>query len=203
MGRCKRWRLEITFIYLIEMRKWPAKRILKWLIFAALAALGFYAFRFALFIFIVSRMLYQRDLMDASANNARGDVASAETDFFGAPEHRATTLIRLHRADHWFSTTLVDTRSFDVLVGLKWRDINTLDLQLDFGCEPRMDPPVTQVGPIHIVYHWGDPGQLPNGGYETFRRRDLPPGPCPATGARQTGPFGARAFTGPTQLPTS
>lgn len=124
-------------------------------------------------------ILSSRDFMDASAKNARGDVASAETDFFGAPEHRVKTVIRLHRAGHWFSTTLVDVRSWEVLVGLKWRDDDTLDLQLDFGCKPQMPHPVTRVGSIRMVYHWGDPGDVPKGGYESFRRRDLPPEPCP------------------------
>lgn len=158
--------------------QWPLKRILKWLILALLAVTAFYVLRFVLFIFLMANLLHERDLMDASAKNARGDVASAETDFFGAPEHRVKTAINLKRADHWFSTTLVDVRSFDVLVGLKWRDNDTLDLQLDFGCKPQMAPPVTHVGPINIVYHWGDPGHLPKVGYETFRRRDLPPEPC-------------------------
>ncbi|MGH7047877.1 MAG: hypothetical protein ACREE2_15975 [Stellaceae bacterium] len=153
---------------------------------AALVALAigtFYVIRFGLIAAMWVSILSSRDFMDAAATNARGDVASAETDVFGAPEHRMTTLIRLHRAGYWFSTTLVDARSFDFLVGLQWRNDDTLDLQLDFGCEPQMDPPVTQAGPIHIVYHWGDPGHLPKGGYETFRRRDLPPEPCPAIGA--------------------
>jgi len=179
------------------MQKWPVKRILKWAIFAALAVAGLYTLRFALFIFIVSRMLYQRDLMDASAKNARGDVASAETNFSEDAERRVKTLIRLHRDGDWFSTTLIDARSFEVLVGLKWRDDDTLDLQLDFGCEPQMDPPVTQVGPIHIVYHWGDPGHVPKIGYESFRRRDLPPEPCPAKGAEPMPPV-----TEPPLIPT-
>jgi len=136
-----------------------------------------------IFILSLAQMPYQRDLMDASVKNARGDVAGAETDVFGAPEHRMTTLIRLHRVGDWFSTTLVNARSFDFLVGLKWRNDDTLDLQLDFGCEPQMDPPITRVGPIHLVYHWGDPGYDPKIGYETYRRRDLPPEPCPAKGA--------------------
>ncbi len=122
--------------------------------------------------------------MDASAKNARGDVASAETDFFGAPEHRVKTVIRLKRAGHWFSTTLVEARSWDVLVGLNWRNNDTLDVQLDFGCEPQMERPADVVGPIHIVHHWGDPGHVPKIGYETFRRRDLPPEPCPAARGR-------------------
>ncbi|MBV8736918.1 MAG: hypothetical protein JO007_06610 [Alphaproteobacteria bacterium] len=116
--------------------------------------------------------------MDASATNGRGDVASAETNFFGAPEHRSKTVISLKRAGHWFSTTLVETRSWGVLVGLKWRDDDTLDLQLDFGCRAQTSPQVTAVGPIHIVYHWGDPGHVPKVGHESFRRRDLPREPC-------------------------
>lgn len=142
-----------------------------------------YVIRFVLVVAMWLSILSSRDLINASAKNTRGDVASAETDFAGADEHRVPTLIRLHRAGYWFSTTLVDARSFEFLVGLKWRDNDILDVQLDFGCEPQMDPPVTQVGPIRIVYHWGDPGHVPTGGYETFRRRDLPPEPCPAIGA--------------------
>ncbi|HEY3908302.1 MAG TPA: hypothetical protein VGM07_00250 [Stellaceae bacterium] len=145
--------------------KWPVKRILKWAIFTGLAVAGFYTLRFVLFALFMAYLLHRRDLEDASAKNARGDVASAETNFSEDAGHRVTTVIRLHRPDHWFSTTLVDARSFDALVGLKWRNDDTLDLQLDFGCKPQMKPPVTQVGPIHIIYHWGDPGYIPRGGY--------------------------------------
>lgn len=138
-----------------------------------------YVVRFVVFVILWVNILSSRDFMDTSAINTRGDVASAETNFFGAPEHRVKTEIRLHRAGHWFSTTLVDARSWEVLVGLKWRNADTLDVQLDFGCKPQMEPPVTVAGPIHIAYHWGDPGHVPKGGYESFRRRDLPPEPCP------------------------
>lgn len=138
----------------------------------------FYLVRFLIIAWMWSSILYGRDLMDASAKNGRGDVVSAETDFFGAPEHRSTTVIRLKRAGHWFSATLVQSRSWEVLVGLAWRDDDTLDLQLDFGCQPETSRPVTAVGPIRIVYHWGDPGDTPKIGYESFRRRDLPPQKC-------------------------
>lgn len=79
---------------------------------------------------------------------------------------------------------MVEARSWEVLVGLSWRNDDTLDVQLDFGCEPQMERPADVVGPIHIVYHWGDPGHVPKIGYETFRRRDLPPEPCPAARGR-------------------
>jgi hypothetical protein len=73
----------------------------------------------------------------------------------------------LKRAGHWFSTTLVESRSWEVLVGLNWQDDNTLDPWLDFGCEAEMSKPVTAVGPIRIVYYWGDPGHVPKVGYES------------------------------------
>ncbi|HEU0156083.1 MAG TPA: hypothetical protein VFQ82_08430 [Stellaceae bacterium] len=53
-----------------------------------------------------------------------------------------------------------------------------LEPQLDFGGGAETSAPVTAVGPIRIVYHWGDPGDTPKVGYETFRRRDLPPEKC-------------------------
>lgn len=148
---------------------------------ALLAAIFFclYLLKRVLFLAYVAYLLYARDFMDATTANARGDVATAETDFFGAPEHQSKTVITLKRAGHRFSTTLVETRSWGVLVGLHWRDDDTLDPQLDFGCEAHRSRPVTEVGPIHIVYHWGDPGDTPKVGYESFRRRDLPRQPCP------------------------
>jgi hypothetical protein len=138
----------------------------------------FYIVRFFIMAWMWSSILYGRDLMGASAKSGRGDVVSAETDFFGAPEHRSKTVIRLKRTGHWFSTTLVESHSWEVLVGLHWRDDDTLDLQLDFGCGAQTSRPVTTVGPIHIVYHYGDPGHVPKIGYESFRRRDLPPEAC-------------------------
>ena len=155
------------------------RRAAKWGFLAIVVAIALYLLQRVTFVLYIAYLLYARDFMDASAKNGRGDVASAETDFFGAPEHRVKTVIRLHRAGHWLSATLVEARTWDVLVGLKWANDDTLDLQLDFGCEPKMSKPVTAVGPIHIVYHWADTGHVPKIGYETFRRRDLPPQPCP------------------------
>jgi hypothetical protein len=163
---------------MLAMRQWSAKRAVRWAALALLAVAGFYALRFALFIVCIAYLLHTRDLMDASAKNGRGDVVEAETDFFDAPEHRSKTVISLKRAGHWFSTTLIETRSWEVLVGLNWRDDDTLDLQLEFGCDARTSPPVTAVGPIHILYHYGDPGYTPKEGYESFRRRDIPRDPC-------------------------
>jgi hypothetical protein len=109
----------------------------------------------------------------------RAAMSRAPKPIFSAcPSTRVKTVIRLHRAGHWFSTTLVEARSWEVLVGLHWRNDDTLDVQLDFGCEPQIEHPADVVGPIHIVYHWGDPGHVPKIGYESSRRRDLPPEPC-------------------------
>jgi hypothetical protein len=160
----------------------PGKSLRRVLLFGILIGLvvgTFYIVRFLVIAWMWASILYGRDFMDASAKNGRGDVATTETDFFGAPEHRSKTVISLRRPGHWFSTTLVESRSWEVLVGLKWRDDNTLDLQLDFGCDAQTSAPVAAVGPIHIVYRYGDPGHVPKIGYETFRRRDLPPEPCP------------------------
>jgi hypothetical protein len=157
----------------------PIKHAIQGAALVALAIGGYYVIRFVVVAIMWVNILSGRDLMGASAKNARGDVVSAETNFFGAPEHRSKTVIRLKRAGHWFSTTLVEARTWEVLVGLKWRNDDTLDLQLDFGCKPQIEHPATAVGPIHIVYHWGDPGHVPKGGYESFRRRDPPPEPCP------------------------
>lgn len=156
----------------------PIKRLLQGAALIALAIGAYYVLRFIVVAIMWANILYGRDLMDASAKNRRGDIVTAETDFFGTPEHRSKTVIRLKRAGHWFSTTLVELRSWEVLIGLKWRDDDNLELQLDFGCDAQTSRPVSTVGPIHIAYHYGDPGDVPRVGYETFRRRDLPPQPC-------------------------
>ncbi|HEU0157008.1 MAG TPA: hypothetical protein VFQ82_13120 [Stellaceae bacterium] len=147
---------------------------------AGLGVVLFYAIRFLIIAWMWSSILYGRDFMDASAKNGRGDLVTAETNFFGAPEHRSKSVIWLKRAGHWFSTTLIETRSWEVLIGLEWRGDDELDLRLDFGCGAETSRPVKAVGPVRIVYHWGDPGATPKIGYETFRRRDLPPETCPS-----------------------
>ena len=143
-----------------------------------LAVTLFYVIRFLIITWMWVSILSGRDFMDASAKNGRSDLVTAETKFFGAPEHRSTSVIRLKRAGRWFSTTLIETYSWEVLIGLQWRGDDTLDLQLDFGCGAETSAPVAAVGPIRIVYRWGDPGDTPKIGYETFRRRDLPREKC-------------------------
>lgn len=144
-----------------------------------LGAAGFYIIRFVAIAVMWASILYGRDIMDASAINSRGDTVTAETNFFGSPEDRSRTVITLRRAGRWFSTTLIESRSWEVLVGLHWQDDYTLDLQLEFGCDAQTSRPITEVGPIHVIYRFGDPGHTPRLGYESFRRRDIPRQPCP------------------------
>jgi hypothetical protein len=129
-------------------------------------------------MFLFSRDLYLRDIETATAKNTRGDEVYAETDFHGGLTHPWKTVIRLKRGGRLFSTTLLEANSYDILVGLTWQDDDHLALQVDLGCDGSHSPPVAIVGPIHIAYRFGDPGYLPEPGYESFRRRDLSPEPC-------------------------
>jgi hypothetical protein len=155
-----------------------AIRVLKWLGCLGLTAASLYILYLGALIFLLSRGLYLRNIEDAAAKNARGDEVFAETNFEGGETHSWKTVIRLKRAGHLFSTTLLDANSYEVIVGLRWEDDDDLVLQLDFGCDGNYSPPVDSVGPIRVRYRLGDPGDTPNPGYESFRRRDLPREPC-------------------------
>jgi hypothetical protein len=72
----------------------------------------------------------------------------------------------------------MQAHSYEILVGFKWQTVNQLLIRLDLGCDGNHSAPVETVGPIHIVYRYGDPGHTPRVGYESFRRRDLPPEAC-------------------------
>ncbi len=150
----------------------------KWLLCVLLTLGSVYVIRLSIMVFLLSRGLYLRNVDADQAANARGDVVLAETDFSGGETHPWKTVIWLKRSGHLFSTTLVEANSFDVSVGMKWRDDDHLVLRLDFGCDGNHTAPVDAVGRIHIAYQFGDPGYTPNRGYELFRRRDLPPEPC-------------------------
>jgi hypothetical protein len=150
----------------------------KWLGCSALTAASLYILFWGIAIFLLSRDLYLRNIEDAAAENARGDRVFAETNFEGGETHPWRTLIWLKRNGHLFSTPLLEAYSYEVLVGLHWENQDSLVLQLDFGCDGMHSSPVEAVGPIHILYRFGDPGHLPHPGYESARRRDLPREPC-------------------------
>jgi hypothetical protein len=150
----------------------------KWLGCAALTAASLYVIYLSVLIMLLSRGLYLRDIIDDAAKNRRGDKVFAETNFEAGETHPWKTVIWLRRAGHLFSTTLLRADSSDIVVGLRWQGDNQLLLQLDLGCDGNHTAPVETVGPVHILYRFGDPGYLPRPGYESFRRRDLPPVPC-------------------------
>jgi hypothetical protein len=150
----------------------------KWLGYVALTVASLYIIYLGTLVFLLSRDLYFRNIEDATAKNIRGDEVFAETNFEGGETHPWKTVIWLKRAGHPFSTTLLDANSYDILVGLKWQGNDNLVLQLDLGCDGNNSAPVETVGPIHILYRFGDPGYTPKPGYESFRRRDLPREPC-------------------------
>lgn len=154
-----------------------AAQIFKWVGYAALTVASLYIIYVGTLAFLFSRDLYLRQIFDASAKNSRGDKVFAETDFGSLPTHPAKTVIWLRRAYHPFSTTLLETYSYDLLVGLKWQDDDNLILQLDLGCDAHNTRPVARVGPIRILYDFGDSGQMPKVGYETAPRPD-PSVPC-------------------------
>lgn len=59
-------------------------------------------------------------------------------------------------ADHWFSTTLVGTQSFGVRNHVNWRNDDTLEVTLGFGCLKSATREVDKVGSIRIYYHFSD-----------------------------------------------
>lgn len=152
-------------------------RIFKWVGYAVLTAASFYIISLGTLAFLFSRDLYLRQIFDVSAKNSRGDQVFAETDFGGLPTYPAKTVIWLRRAYHPFSTTLLEAYSYDFLVGLKWRDDDNLILQLDLGCDAHNTRPVARVGPIRILYDFGEPTHRSKQGYETAPRPD-PLQPC-------------------------
>lgn len=132
------------------------------------------------YIVFVEEPALARFLADASAINGRGDEVWAETDRDDAVPSMAKTVIRLKQAHHWFSTILLVAESKNYLVGFKWRGDDRLVLQLDFGCRAQLSIPVEQVGPIHILYRFGNPGYSPPHGYASFPS-DASRKPCPVT----------------------
>lgn len=153
-------------------------RTLKWAICMILTLSVLYAMPYVGFLYRVSRDIYYRDVIIDSAENNRGDIVTISTDFHGAPEHPWRTIIRLKRVDRWFSTTLMEARSYAARVNPKWRSNDTLNLQLDFGCGAHLTPGVEAVGPIHIRYHFADAQGVPKLGGGSSGRSNASGEPC-------------------------
>lgn len=171
-------RLRLALSAAISVVPGPTRRLLKWLAWVAFTLASAYVVVCAWLVYNLSYELYLRNVIDALATNGRGDQVVSITEMHG-PTHPDRTTITLKRAHRWFSTTLIEGESFEYLVDLKWKDDDTLVLQLDFGCNGFHTMPTDRVGPIRIIYRFGDPGAKPERGYETERRHDLLPQPCP------------------------
>jgi hypothetical protein len=91
-----------------------------------------------------------------AAKNQRGDKVEASTVSSGRWQDPDKTIVRLRRAHHWFSTTLVETDSFGVQDDLKWTNNDALDVTLGFGCLTHMTQPIEQIGSIRISYHFSN-----------------------------------------------
>ena len=91
-----------------------------------------------------------------AAENQRGDKVDVRTEFSGYRYDPDKTVVRLRRAHHWFWTTLVETDSFGVREHLQWKNDDTLEVTLGFGCLAHMTRPVQAVGSIHISYHFSN-----------------------------------------------
>ena len=127
----------------------------------ALAIIGFgvglvYLVQFVEFASVMFEVFSDIDRTKDSVKNARGDKVEASTEDSGRWQDPDKTIVRLRRAHHWFSTTLVEAESFGVQEGLKWANNDALDVTLGFGCLVHMTRPVEQVGSIRISYHFSN-----------------------------------------------
>jgi hypothetical protein len=133
---------------------------LKWIFFSTgllVSAVGI----FSLWQSIAALVLFGSIVGSSSISedrtiNGRGDEATASTESSGNWRDPDKTIVRLRRAYHWFSTTLVETESFGVREHLNWRNDDALDVTLGFGCSTHVTRQVEKVGPIRIHYHFSD-----------------------------------------------
>jgi hypothetical protein len=168
------WRHPIARLGRLILRVLKGAMVAVWAL-AALCLL-FYAALYLYFVFVEDPAL-ARLRGDASAVNNRGDEVWARTERDAAAPPLAKTVITLKPAHGGSAATLLVAESKNYLVGFKWRDDDHLILQLDFGCKARLTAPVERVGPIRIVYRFGNLGHPPPHGYDSFPD-DRPRKPC-------------------------
>jgi hypothetical protein len=130
------------------------------------------------FAYMMSKLLYEREIETAVARNHRGDKVVATTDLHGAPDRPAVTVIELKRHHAWFSTTLLRIVSYGLRVGLAWDGDNEANVQLDFDCRATHTPPIQRVGSIRVEYQFGYRGTLPDNRYTVVPAEDIPQEPC-------------------------
>lgn len=105
---------------------------------------------------LFSSIVGSHNVVENSAKNGRGDEVTISTEASGRWQDPDKTVVQLQRADHWFSTTLVETQSFGVRNHLNWRNDDTLEVTLGFGCLTSATREVENVGSIRIYYHFSD-----------------------------------------------
>ena len=123
----------------------------------AIIAVGFYKLVRYLIGYLAVIMLFasiiaNSNIERSSIQNSRGDTIKAETVGLPGRYDPSPTVIRLKRAHHWLSTTLLKAESHGLHYHSEWLDDNTVEITLVFGCLVRLNTPVTIVGPIHISY---------------------------------------------------
>jgi len=149
-----RWSLEM--IRGVSRRRSALGRIFQALAIIAIGAGLVYLIQFAEFVSVMFEVFSSINSATDAAKNQRGDKVEVSTELSGRLQDPDKTVVRLRRADHWFSTTLVETDSFGVQENLKWKNDDTLEVTLGFGCLTHMTQPINQVGSIQISYHFSD-----------------------------------------------
>jgi hypothetical protein len=104
----------------VSLRHTPAAQVLRALAIIGSGAGLIYLVQFAEFASVMFQVFSGINSTTDSAKNQRGDKVEALTVSSGRWQDPDKTIVRLRRAHHWFSTTLVETDSFGVQEDLKW-----------------------------------------------------------------------------------
>jgi hypothetical protein len=139
------------WLLIVRGRLWSRTALI-----GALGGLAFVGFSVAQRIewgVVLGPVIGDSDILEDSAINGRGDKVLALTDA-AEPKDPDKTDIRIRRAHSWFWAPLLRSESYGIHVTLKWRNDDTLDVNLDFGCLVHMTQPLDRVGRIHVVYHF-------------------------------------------------
>ena len=115
---------------------------------------AYYIEPYAEMLVLLSSIVGSHDVVEDSVANERGDKVKTSTEASGGNQDPKRTVVRLSRAHHWFSTTLLEIEGYGFRWDAKWRNEDTLDLNIGFGCVERVSRPVTTVGDIRIFYNF-------------------------------------------------
>jgi hypothetical protein len=113
-----------------------ARRLKEVALLAALIGLAigtYYVVQYGEMLVLFSSIVGSHDVVEDSVANERGDKVKASTETSGDQQTPARTVLRLRRAHHWFSTTLLETESYGFQWDAEWRDDDIVDLYIGFG----------------------------------------------------------------------